>query len=400
MGRGRAPCCEKVGLKKGPWTPAEDMRLMAYIHKHGHGNWRALPKQAGLLRCGKSCRLRWINYLRPDVKRGNFTPEEEETIIKLHELLGNKWSKIASRLPGRTDNEIKNVWNTHLKKRLVSKESNPTAHKSGESSSSSSSNSSVSYCDQGEGIGHEEQVNTVINSKECDVVLMEERIEIAIEPDIWDMLEDGPCQLQETNDNELKDKWDTDNRSLSKGPNLLIDGPKQSLSPSSSSSTSNSYGSYSIPTDGKGPAEQTVPPLETGRLVDVLDIEHQEMKHDESNLETATTSLHLNLDFWGMLDDDLCFFPSTTVGPMGDQGLHQHTSEEEPKEVDSKMWISYLENELGLWATGGDDQQSQTNSTLGSLAPCPHYDGKLEVEIDPVITYFQSHPSSPAIFSL
>ncbi|PWZ44142.1 Myb-related protein Zm1 [Zea mays] len=118
MGKGRAPCCAKVGLNKGSWTPEEDMRLIAYIQKYGHANWRALPKQAGLLRCGKSCRLRWINYLRPDLKRGNFTAEEEEAIIKLHGLLGNKWSKIASCLPGRTDNEIKNVWNTHLKKRV------------------------------------------------------------------------------------------------------------------------------------------------------------------------------------------------------------------------------------------------------------------------------------------
>ncbi|KAK9287857.1 hypothetical protein L1049_016299 [Liquidambar formosana] len=115
---GRAPCCEKMGLKKGPWTPQEDQILIAHIQKQGHGNWRALPKQAGLLRCGKSCRLRWANYLRPDIKRGNFSREEEETILKLHEILGNKWSAIAARLPGRTDNEIKNVWHTHLKKKL------------------------------------------------------------------------------------------------------------------------------------------------------------------------------------------------------------------------------------------------------------------------------------------
>ncbi|XP_016510264.1 transcription factor MYB58 [Nicotiana tabacum] len=118
MGKGRAPCCDKSKVKKGPWTPAEDLKLISFIQKNGHGNWRSLPKQAGLLRCGKSCRLRWINYLRPDVKRGNFTPEEEDTIIKLHDSLGNRWSKIASYLPGRTDNEIKNVWNTHLKKRV------------------------------------------------------------------------------------------------------------------------------------------------------------------------------------------------------------------------------------------------------------------------------------------
>ncbi|WCJ38354.1 myb domain protein 14 [Euphorbia peplus] len=117
----RAPCCEKMGLKKGPWTPEEDLVLTNYIQQFGHGNWRALPKLAGLLRCGKSCRLRWINYLRPDIKRGNFTREEEDTIIQLHEMLGNRWSAIAARLPGRTDNEIKNVWHTHLKKKLLKK---------------------------------------------------------------------------------------------------------------------------------------------------------------------------------------------------------------------------------------------------------------------------------------
>lgn len=87
---GRAPCCDKDGVKKGAWTPEEDKILVDYITKNGHGTWRSLPKLAGLLRCGKSCRLRWNNYLRPDIKRGAFSSEEEQSIIKLHTMLGNK----------------------------------------------------------------------------------------------------------------------------------------------------------------------------------------------------------------------------------------------------------------------------------------------------------------------
>ena len=87
---GRQPCCEKVGLKKGPWTAEEDQKLVAFLLSHGHCCWRLVPKLAGLLRCGKSCRLRWMNYLRPDLKRGNFTDHDDELIIKLHAILGNK----------------------------------------------------------------------------------------------------------------------------------------------------------------------------------------------------------------------------------------------------------------------------------------------------------------------
>ncbi|XAR62947.1 hypothetical protein NMG60_11022700 [Bertholletia excelsa] len=126
---GRAPCCSKIGLHRGPWTAREDALLTNYIQVHGEGNWRSLPKKAGLLRCGKSCRLRWMNYLRPDIKRGNISPEEDDLIIKMHALLGNRWSLIAGRLPGRTDNEIKNYWNTHLSKRLVSQGTDPNTHK-------------------------------------------------------------------------------------------------------------------------------------------------------------------------------------------------------------------------------------------------------------------------------
>ncbi|XP_062196937.1 myb-related protein 308-like isoform X2 [Phragmites australis] len=126
---GRSPCCEQAHTNKGAWTKEEDQRLVAYIKAHGEGCWRSLPKAAGLLRCGKSCRLRWINYLRPDLKRGNFTEEEDELIIKFHELLGNKWSLIAGRLPGRTDNEIKNYWNTHIKRKLLARGIDPQTHR-------------------------------------------------------------------------------------------------------------------------------------------------------------------------------------------------------------------------------------------------------------------------------
>ncbi|XXG38954.1 hypothetical protein AAC387_Pa01g0038 [Persea americana] len=115
---GRPPCCDKTGMKKGPWTPEEDIALVAYIQQYGVGNWRAVPANTGLSRCSKSCRLRWTNYLRPGIKRGNFTENEEQMIIHLQALLGNRWAAIASYLPQRTDNDIKNYWNTHLRKKL------------------------------------------------------------------------------------------------------------------------------------------------------------------------------------------------------------------------------------------------------------------------------------------
>ncbi|KXG30816.1 protein ODORANT1 [Sorghum bicolor] len=126
---GRQPCCEKVGLKKGPWTAEEDQKLVTFLLSHGHCCWRLVPKLAGLLRCGKSCRLRWTNYLRPDLKRGLLSEEEEALVIDLHAQLGNRWSKIAARLPGRTDNEIKNHWNTHIKKKLKKMGIDPVTHR-------------------------------------------------------------------------------------------------------------------------------------------------------------------------------------------------------------------------------------------------------------------------------
>eukprot|EP01018_Ginkgo_biloba_P038566 Gb_09907 [translate_table: standard] len=153
----RPPCCEKLGVKKGPWTPEEDIVLVSYIQEHGPGNWRLIPAQTGLMRCSKSCRLRWTNYLRPGIRRGNFTAHEDQIIIHLQALLDPvtsfctamrvcplsaplwntvvtdifrrkaKWAAIASYLPQRTDNDIKNYWNTHLKKRLKRLQSPPTS---------------------------------------------------------------------------------------------------------------------------------------------------------------------------------------------------------------------------------------------------------------------------------
>ncbi|KAI3725122.1 hypothetical protein L1987_64898 [Smallanthus sonchifolius] len=117
---GRAPCCDKANVKKGPWSPEEDAKLKGYIEKYGTGgNWIALPQKIGIKRCGKSCRLRWLNYLRPDIKHGGFSEEEDNIICSLYISIGSRWSIIAAQLPGRTDNDIKNYWNTRLKKKLL-----------------------------------------------------------------------------------------------------------------------------------------------------------------------------------------------------------------------------------------------------------------------------------------
>ncbi|EOA37377.1 hypothetical protein CARUB_v10011190mg [Capsella rubella] len=221
MGKGRAPCCDKTKVKRGPWSQDEDLKLISFIHKSGHENWRSLPKQAGLLRCGKSCRLRWINYLRPDVKRGNFSAEEEETIIKLHQSFGNKWSKIASKLPGRTDNEIKNVWHTHLKKRLSSDTTNLNADEAAskdslneaETSQESSPNASMSFA--GSNISSREEDDAQISQafehiqtysdftgmlQEVDKPELQE-IPFDLDHDIWSFI-DGSDSFQ-----QLENSW-------------------------------------------------------------------------------------------------------------------------------------------------------------------------------------------------
>ncbi|KAK6946423.1 SANT/Myb domain [Dillenia turbinata] len=169
---GRSPCCEKAHTNKGAWTKEEDDRLISYIRAHGEGCWRSLPKAAGLLRCGKSCRLRWINYLRPDLKRGNFTEEEDELIIKLHSLLGNKWSLIAGRLPGRTDNEIKNYWNTHIRRKLINRGIDPATHRPINEPSTSEAAATISFASSIAAASKEEKNN---NNNNAVFVVKEEK---------------------------------------------------------------------------------------------------------------------------------------------------------------------------------------------------------------------------------
>ncbi|KAK9741978.1 hypothetical protein RND81_03G140900 [Saponaria officinalis] len=126
---GRPPCCDKANVKRGLWTAEEDAKILAYVSTHGTGNWTQVPKKAGLNRCGKSCRLRWTNYLRPDLKHEEFTEHEEQLIIQYHAAIGSRWSLIAKQLPGRTDNDVKNYWNTKLKKKLSKLGIDPVTHK-------------------------------------------------------------------------------------------------------------------------------------------------------------------------------------------------------------------------------------------------------------------------------
>ncbi|XVF76366.1 hypothetical protein PTKIN_Ptkin13bG0260800 [Pterospermum kingtungense] len=104
-------------LRKGSWHEEEDETLTYFVELLGSRRWDYVARVSGLKRSGKSCRLRWLNYLRPNIKHGHITAEEETIILQLHQRWGNKWSMIARRLPGRTDNEIKNYWRTHLRKK-------------------------------------------------------------------------------------------------------------------------------------------------------------------------------------------------------------------------------------------------------------------------------------------
>ncbi|KAK6153838.1 hypothetical protein DH2020_013477 [Rehmannia glutinosa] len=164
----------KAKLRKGLWSPEEDEKLMNYMVSNGQGCWSDIARNAGLQRCGKSCRLRWINYLRPDLKRGAFSPQEEQLIIHLHSILGNRWSQIAARLPGRTDNEIKNFWNSTIKKRL--KNNNTSNNNDNTTTTSSSPNNSTNSSDHLKAITSAAAGNIMggaIFMQEYDIVCMD-----------------------------------------------------------------------------------------------------------------------------------------------------------------------------------------------------------------------------------
>ncbi|MED6172714.1 hypothetical protein PIB30_052556 [Stylosanthes scabra] len=367
MGKGRAPCCDKSQVKKGPWSPAEDLKLIAFIQKHGHENWRALPKQAGLMRCGKSCRLRWINYLRPDVKRGNFTAEEEETIIKLHKAMGNKWSKIASRLPGRTDNEIKNVWNTHLKKRLSAKSSdsvadnnNNNAHdgsriESSSVTSPSSSSSSESF------FSNEETPNTNNNNNNNNL-------------------------CRETNDHNVSQ---TDQE------------PKGPSNSSSSSSLSSCVENKHHDDEDHNQQQLVSPPLLNYVGPYDVDVTLEEVdKPNSNNLETREEEE--DGDFWKMLDNIETFLSSNEVSSPPPPPHQSQTSppnlvhQDDGEAMMMMMWSHELENELNGVVADETTTKGSNNNPQQDIIMDPNDDvlhDQLELELD--LGFIQLWPSLP-----
>ncbi|KAG9453651.1 hypothetical protein H6P81_006555 [Aristolochia fimbriata] len=145
--------------RKGPWTEQEDLRLVFFVGIFGERRWDFIAKVSGLNRTGKSCRLRWVNYLHPGLKRGRMTPQEERLVLELHSRWGNRWSRIARRLPGRTDNEIKNYWRTHMRKKAQERKRNL---------SPSSSSSSLCHPASPTTPSTDSQIDVVLLSSESD----------------------------------------------------------------------------------------------------------------------------------------------------------------------------------------------------------------------------------------
>ncbi|PON38527.1 MYB transcription factor [Parasponia andersonii] len=401
MGRGRAPCCDKSQVKRGPWSPAEDLRLITFIQKHGHENWRALPKQAGLLRCGKSCRLRWINYLRPDVKRGNFTKEEEEAIIKLHETLGNKWSKIASQFPGRTDNEIKNVWNTHLKKRLSLQNSDPCGDEHDQSkecssitSSSSSSSSTTSVLSSG---------------KRCSGVVQAEHEHQSDEKSI----PKTPRIESREGHVEIGEKMDQDHEPKE----VQVVTSATSSASSYDSNVSNNTSDHQVGVSKLDHEEDMDLLFDFKGFYDVSNILQEVNKPEVSDYNPTileSVPLEADYEFWNMLDS-----LGTSLQPNHEVQLQESEAncdqgsnfgvQEFSREVETKKWFRYLESELGLEGTTENDnnenramhQETVLLPHLNKYSFHNHIDDLIEAEpeSDPCLgfsTAYQMWPSNLA----
>ncbi|RLM74705.1 myb-related protein Zm1-like [Panicum miliaceum] len=303
----------------------------------------------GLLRCGKSCRLRWINYLRPDLKRGNFTAEEEETIIKLHGMLGNKWSKIAACLPGRTDNEIKNVWNTHLKKRVSpageergagAKKKKKKAAGAGEPaapspSPSSSTTKATTNCSSGD--SGEQQSDA---SKVPDELGLEEL-------EMIPMLDDPAFDFD-----------------------MLVDAAPEPCYPVEAMSVS-------APTSPC--ASSTSPPAHARPGVDeLLDLPEIDIDHE----------------LWSIIDGDgagggTCTVAAAAAGtPAPCQSNATEPNAASTTSHGAEWWLEDLEKELGLWGPMEDYQYP-----MGPQGPIAHPDPLPAMVDDPVSCYFQAGPT-------